>query len=73
MLYIRQNAKITFSSGRSMCRSQDESVFVGLVCVCQRGRRARLREHVLACMSIVVGSYFRNIDIFFILFTQEIT
>ena len=47
-----------------MCRSQDESVFVGLVCVYQRGRRARLREHVLACMSIVVGSYFRNPNIF---------
>ena len=56
-----------------MCRSQGESVFVGLVCVCQRGRRAKLREHVLACMSIVVGSYFRNIDIFFILFIQEIS
>ena len=37
MLYIQQNAKITFSSGRSMCRSQDESVFVGLVCVYQCG------------------------------------
>ena len=47
-----------------MCRSQDESVFVSLFCVYQRGRRARLREQVLACMSIVVGSYFRNRNIF---------
>ena len=73
MFYIQQNAKITFSSGRSICRSQDESVFVGLVCVYQHGRRAKLREHVLACMSILIGSYFRNIDICFILFTQEIS
>ena len=43
-----------------MCWSQDESVLVGLFCVYQRGRIVRLREHVLACMSIVVGSYFRN-------------
>ena len=43
-------------------RKMNQCLWVYFACVNKEGE-----QHVLACMSIVVGSYFRNIDIFMIL------
>ena len=56
--------------GQCVSRKMNQCLWLYFACINAEGEHARLREHVLACMSIVVSSYFRNIEIFFILLIQ---